>query len=148
MKTLLSTYKFRGDVAIGHIFTESLLKMIGEHYQEFVVTTVPLSPLRMRERGFNQADEFLKRGQIHHCLTRVSADDNKKQSKKTRYERINLFHHNPFSLITEEKSYIKGKKYLILDDIYTTGVTVRMAAKALLESGAESVSSLTVARAI
>ncbi|MFB4210389.1 ComF family protein [Shouchella sp. JSM 1781072] len=148
LKTLLSTYKFRGDVAIGHIFTESLLKIISEHDQQFVVTTVPLSPLRMKERGFNQADELLKRGQIHHCLMRISTDDNRKQSKKTRYERINLYQHNPFSPIPEEKSYIKGKKYLIIDDIYTTGVTVRMAAKALLESGAESVSSLTVARAI
>ncbi|AIC95617.1 MULTISPECIES: ComF family protein [Shouchella] len=148
LKTLLSHYKYRGDVAIGHIFTFSLQAVICDHFNDYVVTTIPLSEKRVEERGFNQADELIKGIGIHQCLTRNIGKDDRKQSKKTRYERISLVKQNPFNLVEEEKSFIKGKKYLIIDDIYTTGVTVRMAAKTLLEAGAERVSSLTVARAI
>ncbi|WDF04452.1 MULTISPECIES: ComF family protein [Shouchella] len=148
LKTLLSHYKYRGDVAIGHIFTFSLQEIICNRFNDYIVTAIPLSEKRMKERGFNQAEELIKRSGIHQCLTRTDRKDGRKQSKKTRYERISLMKENPFNLLEAEKTFIKGKKYLILDDIYTTGVTVRMAAKTLLEAGAERVSSLTVARAI
>jgi competence protein ComFC len=39
-----------------------------------------------------------------------------------------------------------GKDIVIVDDIYTTGATIRHAAKALKKQGAETIFSLTVAR--
>lgn len=74
------------------------------------------------------------------------SNDDKKQSKKTRAERINWFQNNPFYIKKQEIPLIKGKNYLIIDDIYTTGVTVRLAAICLLNAGAQSVTSLTLAR--
>nr|WP_165861000.1 phosphoribosyltransferase [Lactiplantibacillus pentosus] len=41
---------------------------------------------------------------------------------------------------------ITGQSILIVDDIYTTGRTIRHAASLLLENGAKSVTGLTLAR--
>lgn len=41
---------------------------------------------------------------------------------------------------------VKDKDILLVDDIYTTGSTLRHAATMLLEAGAKSVSSLTLIR--
>ena len=43
---------------------------------------------------------------------------------------------------------VTGKEIMLIDDVYTTGTTVRNAARLLYEHGATRVSSLTLARAI
>ncbi len=48
----------------------------------------------------------------------------------------------------ERPEEFKGKRVLLLDDVYTTGATVRECAKVLQKAGAESVYVLTVARAV
>ncbi|WP_308167083.1 phosphoribosyltransferase family protein [Bacillus sp. ISL-40] len=65
-----------------------------------------------------------------------------KQSKKSRSERIHLsqvFQVNP-------NVDLAGKKVILIDDIYTTGSTLRHAAKLLKVAGAASIQSLTLAR--
>lgn len=64
-----------------------------------------------------------------------------KQSKKSRYERIHA--QQVFQVCSEE---VQGKRILLLDDIYTTGSTLRQAAKVLKSAGAIEVKSLTLAR--
>ena len=46
----------------------------------------------------------------------------------------------------KNKKLIKGKRILIIDDVYTTGSTLKECAKVLLKSGAKSVDTLTVAK--
>ena len=65
-----------------------------------------------------------------------------KQSKKSRSERI----HIPQVFQINPQVEIIGKHILLIDDIYTTGSTLRHAAKLLKESGAERIQSLTLAR--
>ena len=45
-------------------------------------------------------------------------------------------------------SKIKGKRILIVDDVYTTGATANECSKVLLRGGAEYVDVLTLARAM
>jgi competence protein ComFC len=45
-----------------------------------------------------------------------------------------------------ESSKIDNRSFLLIDDIYTTGSTLRHAAKLLIQNGAASVSSLTLIR--
>jgi ComF family protein len=46
-----------------------------------------------------------------------------------------------------DKGNVKGKKILLVDDVYTTGSTVNECARTLLRNGAEEVAVLTLARA-
>jgi predicted amidophosphoribosyltransferase len=47
-----------------------------------------------------------------------------------------------------DESKVKGKRVLLVDDVYTTGATVDECAKAILGGGAVSVDVLTLARAV
>ncbi|WP_331435273.1 phosphoribosyltransferase family protein [Bacillus sp. SA1-12] len=65
-----------------------------------------------------------------------------KQSKKSRMERLAA--ENVFSYASSSK--IEDKQILLVDDIYTTGSTLRNAAKLLVDNGAKTVFSLTLIR--
>ena len=65
----------------------------------------------------------------------------KKQSEKTRQERLQL--KQPFKV---KENVGVPKKVLLVDDVYTTGATIHLAAKVLKETGVEEVESLTLFR--
>lgn len=144
MKEILATYKFRGDAALSAVFRQELIEAYNKFFKPLkldIAVPIPLSKERLYERGFNQAKlfaDFLPLPQ-QDILTR---SDDKKQSKKSRHER--LLSENVFSL--RESSKIEKKQILLVDDLYTTGSTLRNAAKILLKNGAEKVYSLTLIR--
>ncbi len=144
MKEVLATYKFRGDAALSAVFRQELIEAYNKFFKPLkldIAVPIPLSKERLYERGFNQAklfSDFLPLPQ-QDILTR---SDDKKQSKKSRHER--LLSENVFSL--RESSKIEKKQILLVDDLYTTGSTLRHAAKILLKNGAEKVYSLTLIR--
>lgn len=144
MKDILSTYKFRGDAALVHVFKEDLQARFKRCFPKNTmdaVVPIPLSPERLYERGFNQAKllaDFLPLP-LFEVLQRTHHE---KQSKKSRQQRVTSS--NVFS--TTDASIIKGKNILLVDDIYTTGSTLRHAAKLLIDNGATSVSSFTLVR--
>lgn len=109
---------------------------------------VPLHPARKRERGYNQSlaicegmhartripiSETLKRIRYSITQTKLSSQD---RSRNVR----SIFEFN-------ELGSIRGKHLMLIDDVMTTGSTLESCAKALLESGARSVSALTIAAA-
>lgn len=141
MKEILSTYKFRGDHQLSLSFKKDLIQTYKQYFStSMMIVPIPLSQERLYERGFNQSlvfAEFL--GHPKEILTRIHLE---KQSKKSREKRIESDH--VFKM--KEEMDLKGSQILLIDDIYTTGSTIRHAAQILLSSGAESVSSLTLVR--
>ena len=129
-----------GDYQLGEVFKPAVMDVLSQRFikKELVVVPVPLSEERLSERGFNQAKvladffPFPTRG----ALKRVHGE---KQAKKTRKERI--FTNNPFILIRPIE-----KPVLLVDDIYTTGTTIRHAAALLKEHGTPEVYSFTLIR--
>lgn len=141
LKDTLATFKYRGDYLIVQAFSDYVkLKLKGVEADCFV--PIPLSEERLFERGFNQAEALIVEVGIHptHLLARIHTE---KQSKKSRSDRIHL--HQVFRMLPGAGD-ISGKRVLLIDDIYTTGSTLRHAAKALKMAGAVSVSSFTLAR--
>lgn len=139
-KVVMSRYKFRGDYILAKIFAESIKEVLQKINPDILVP-IPLSEERLYERGFNQAEALIIESgyQPAKILSRIHSE---KQSKKSRHERI----HIPQVFQVETRESLLGKKVLLIDDIYTTGSTLRHAAKLLKAAGAESVQSLTLAR--
>ena len=54
----------------------------------------------------------------------------------------------PFGCRREAEIEIAGRRVLLIDDVYTTGATVRAATKALKKGGAGAVDVLTFARVL
>jgi competence protein ComFC len=139
-KEVIARFKFRGDYVIAEVFAADFLKAIQEFQYDYIVP-IPLSEERLYERGFNQAEAVIRAAGLvpSRVLTRIHTE---KQSKKSRNERIHL--EQVFNVDTDLD--LRGKTILIVDDIYTTGSTLRHAAKLLKENGAVKVNSLTLAR--
>ncbi|MFC0187348.1 ComF family protein [Fictibacillus aquaticus] len=140
MQEMLSKYKYRGDAELAKVFYNTARKMYKKEFQKHILVPIPLSEERHLERGFNQSLLIAEgMGPVHNVLIRTSHEQ--KQSKKNRAERMNM-ENKPFEAVED----VSGKKVLLIDDVYTTGSTIRQAAKTLRDAGASSVSSLTLAR--
>ncbi|KUP05713.1 hypothetical protein Q73_12905 [Bacillus coahuilensis m2-6] len=139
MKLYIARFKFRGDYRLSEAFHHE----IEQQYRKLtfdIIVPIPLSKNRAEERRFNQVDALFERigYSYQHLLTRTESE---KQSKKSREERMNMVS-NPFTCYEE----IKQQRVLLVDDIYTTGVTVHSASEVLYRHGAKSVAVFTLVR--
>ncbi|TMU84296.1 ComF family protein [Bacillus sp. BHET2] len=139
LKEYLARFKYSGDYVLGKGFSHMIKSYLIKIEYDLIIP-VPLSDERLYERGFNQSSALLEEAEVRpsNILTRTHSE---KQSKKTRKERLRQ---EQVFLLAD--SNLSGKSILLFDDIYTTGTTLRQAAKRLKEAGAEQVSSLTLAR--
>ncbi|PEJ58411.1 hypothetical protein CN692_09060 [Bacillus sp. AFS002410] len=142
IKEWLTYFKFCGDVKLASLFAEDLKEYYENSFGNYKIVPVPLSNERLNERGFNQVEELARYAglSLTKCLKRIHTE---RQSKLNRNERLNR--DQIFSFSGEMK--IDNESVIILDDVYTTGKTVRDAATILLENGAAEVYSLTLIRA-
>lgn len=90
-----------------------------ENIEEVLLT--PISKKRMKERGFNQVEEIIKHLGIEYRNI-LKVEDTIKMSKlKESYEkRLNIL--NSFNV---SNLFLEGRRVLIIDDIITTGSTVK-----------------------
>lgn len=142
IKEWLNYFKFCGDVQLASLFAEHLREYYENSFENYKIVPVPLSDERLKERGFNQVEVLAQHAGLKftNCLKRLHTE---KQSKLNRFERLSR--EQVFSFCGQEK--IDNESIVLLDDIYTTGKTVRDAAAILFQNGAAKVNSLTLIRA-
>ncbi len=115
-----------------------------------LIIPVPLHRKRLRERSFNQslilAREISRRHSIpinFNVLKRkVHTEPQVSLGKADRGPNVR----GAFEVV--EKKAITGEKILLVDDVYTTGSTVKECARVLRTNGAAEVAVLTLARAV
>ena len=97
-------------------------------YEEAIFIPIPLAPSRKRKRGYNQALDLANEiSKLTHipvvdCLVRYK--DTKPQSQCSREERM----HNIKNTMSIKKYMCEEpKSILLIDDIYTTGSTIKEA---------------------
>jgi ComF family protein len=112
------------------------------------VVPMPLSPARLRERGFNQALELARALDPHKLRTDVllRIKEAPAQSALPRKERLTNVR-GAYALAPEYASTIKGKNIVLLDDVMTTGASLHAAAQALRHGGAARSTAVVLARA-
>jgi competence protein ComFC len=142
LKEMIARFKYRGDYLLAAAFKNKMRKMLRDHSFDMLVP-IPLSSERLYERGFNQAEALIVKAG-YEPTTLLSRVHTEKQSKKSRADRIHL--PQVFRMNSEEVPRIQGRQILLVDDIYTTGSTLRHAAKVLHDNGVGQVCSLTIAR--
>ena len=112
-----------------------------------VAVPVPLYAKKERQRGFNQTellfrDELAAHGiPMERLLVRTRAT--KPQYGLSKDERkVNM--RGAFAVLEEKKGAVRGRDILLLDDIYTTGVTCAECARALKRAGAARIVALAL----
>jgi ComF family protein len=147
---MIQDFKFHGEPGMARSF--ALLLRAAPWVEPLIdqadlLLPLPLSPQRLQERGYNQAQLL-----SHHL-----------QADKTRADLLLRIKHTPAQhtlkralrlsvlqdafalepLLTHE---IRGRRLVLIDDVMTTGASLHAAARALHAGGAASVSAVVFAR--
>lgn len=114
---------------------------------EELIVPVPTTRRRLRERGYNQAallaQEIAQRRGLP-CAQALTRED----SRAAQMTLPASGREKNVKGCMRAGECVRGKRILLVDDVYTTGSTAREAARALREAGAESVGALVAARTL
>jgi len=116
-----------------------------------LIVPVPLHPLRLLHRRYNQAAELAR--PLARRLGRVFAPDvlrrtrRATQAGKSRDARWQAVR-DAFAVPERARMHIAGRRIVLIDDVFTTGATLKACAHTLLQAGAARVDVCVLARAI
>lgn len=138
VQQLLHNLKYRGHQNISGFLGRWLvaeLKTLKEYNQIDVVIPVPLYKTKLRQRGYNQVEQFGKA-----IAEAINADYNDTVLIKTKPTKTKVFEgrlsrwndDGAVFAISEDLS-LRGKHILLVDDIITTGATAEACATELLK---------------
>ena len=113
-----------------------------------LIIPVPLHGKRRRERGYNQS-EFLaaEMARMIKMPMNPSALLRTRNTEQQAHLGAEARQHNVADAFAAVEGIVQGKSILLLDDVFTTGATLRACALSLLQSKATNVYAMTLARA-
>lgn len=149
-KNMILGFKFLDKTENAKIFAKWLHFAAKDIYEEGIdiIIPVPLHFKRLIKRKYNQSALLAKElSKISNIKVEYSAlkraKNNRPQvefSGRARKQNVK----NVFTISNSNK--IEGKRILLVDDVYTTGSTMKECAKSLKKVGAKSVDFITIAR--
>jgi ComF family protein len=150
---LVGDFKFQADVALATLLARQLAAALRQRPQALevdLVLPVPLSAARLKERGFNQSWELARRLGRSFGLTCDAGllqrpVDTAHQVDLSMEERDRNLR-GAFMVTPGQRARVAGRRVAVVDDVMTTGATLREATRTLLRAGASSVDVWTVAR--
>jgi competence protein ComFC len=132
-----------------HLEKTGLIKQL---FPDSLIMPVPLHKKKLRERGFNQSEElgkelsqFLNLPMETKILIRVRYTEPQinLKSKSDREKNVaGAFNVNP-----KEAVKIKNRLIILIDDVYTSGATIKESARTLRKYGVKKIIALVVAKA-
>ena len=147
--------KYRGAEGIAERFGFYISKKIVNDAKLSLCNTiipVPLHPARRRERGYNQSEliagsvgRFLQVRHVPGLLVRLR-QTRTQTSFDAEGRRKNV--EGAFGLGKVDRREVEGKRILLIDDVITTGATIKECARALKFNGASEVYAASAAIAI
>ena len=138
---IIHALKYRKFRSIGICLGQLIgTKLLDQHTEFDIIVPVPLHRVKLRERGYNQSDliaqgisSILHKPVVPGCLRRtkntasqttLSIEDRQQNMK------------NAFIILPKQEHYVKAKSCLLVDDIITTGATVKACIAVLRRAGA------------
>ncbi len=130
-------------------FVTPLARLLAPHVPQgsgYLLVPVPSHASRLRKRRYNHAALLVQKlteltGTPNNVTTLRRTVASSPQAQKTRAARLRL----PATHFAVAPKHVAGKDIILVDDIYTTGATVRACALCLRKAGATSVHVLTLA---
>lgn len=148
-RNLLHAIKYRGKaelgVLLGRKFGEKL-EGVFEITDKSLLVPVPLHPMKLQMRGYNQSEKIadgiaeslrlpVMQDGLGRSEFRVSQT---KKGKEARWEEIRHDFH-------VQNKQVEGKDIILVDDVCTSGATIEACANALNKMQVKSISLLTLA---
>ncbi len=147
VKKIIHAIKFfhRKDL-IQPLASEMTLPLNEKDTSHYIVVPIPMPYTRKLFRGYNQS-ELLARALAQH--SGLELDSSALVRKRSPSRQVTTLSRK--ERLTNQKNSFRatvhgeGKHYLLVDDVTTTGATLREARQALVDAGAASVHAVTIA---
>lgn len=149
---LIAGFKFRQQVELASALAAGLANAVSRNQapRPDLLVPVPLSSVRLRERGFNQAWEIARR--LGHRLGVTTSSDRLQRVRDTAHQigkprderERNL--RDAFWVDSRRRASVVGQRLALIDDVLTTGATAQAAALSLRRAGAATVDLWVLAR--
>lgn len=150
MQALIHELKYKGFRSPGEFLAEGMQAYAkgNKEYRDYdLVMAVPLHRVRKRERGYNQSEllarKLAKSLEIPYsepvrrrCYTQSQTLLSAEQRKDNLRDAFRV------------RKSIRGKKIILVDDVFTTGSTVNEISKTLRAAGVAKIAVLTASRAV
>jgi competence protein ComFC len=159
--------KYRGKKAVAHDLAaslyEKLLEVVSEDLaycdplgeqnsddRKYFLVPVPMHKKRLHSRGYNHAELLAKEiflldmetfGFVPNILIKTRETPSQVSVKSREARLCNI----RGSFAVPDPSLVLGQKFIVIDDVTTTGATLAEAQTALLKSGAKQVLTATIA---
>ncbi|MGL5378639.1 ComF family protein [Clostridium sp.] len=148
IRSLILSFKYEKNFLAGRILGEYLCELINENnIKADLVMYVPLSKKSFKKRGFNQCEfmgKIIAERYNMKCYNGIiKIKDTKEQktlSKEERSENVK----GVFSV--KDEKYLIGKSIILIDDVVTTGYTVKECKSMLEKIEGCTINVLTVAK--
>jgi ComF family protein len=143
---LIHSLKYRGNLAMASVLAQLFNTLAGATPLPDFIVPMPLHPIRLRERGFNQAMEIGQSVSRHFGAALLPTackriKDTPSQAGLPWKEREKNIR-NAFVC----EANLTGRRIAILDDVLTTGATLNELAKVIRRCGASEVTGWIIAR--
>lgn len=149
LKNLILKFKYKSNFTAGDILAEILEEYITKNinYKEYIITYIPLSKKSKKLRGFNQCEYIAKkisRDLSIDILEILVKDRETKEQKKLRKDERAENVKNAFKI--KEGITLKNYKIILIDDVTTTGATLKEGHNLLKKNGVKEIKLLTLAK--
>ncbi|MEA3489787.1 MAG: ComF family protein [Candidatus Omnitrophota bacterium] len=145
-------FKYRGNLRLISVFEEIILNFLNENdirtCSADLIVPVPLHPVRLYRRGYNQSElisnilsKHLSIPVSRHAL--VKTKNTVPQMGLPRKRRVKNLK-NSFAVV--DRLNLLGRSVMLVDDIMTTGATLDTCAQELTRSGVTALYGFTLAR--
>lgn len=159
LKAAIHALKYKNKVhlarSLGQLLFSSFMQYYDSRTIDYIIP-VPLHASRLKQRGFNQAHMLVDQwpaisAKISRdaavCIDYKNLIRKRKTLSQTGLGRKKRKQNVKGAFAVTDKTKIRKKQVLLIDDVYTTGSTAEECARTLMASGAAGVSVLTLARA-
>lgn len=140
---VVEDYKYKSIRRTARVLAEMMDEALPEIEEEVVIVPLPTIRKHIRERGFDHTLLLAKKlAKIRKCdynslLVRANKTVQVGSDSKTRLEQAK-------SAYQAVSGIDKSKTYILLDDVWTTGASMRAAKKVLEEAGAKKIYGVVI----
>jgi len=150
LREAIHQLKYQRDIGLGEALAVHLIELLTSlPWHIDLITPVPLSPKRLKERGYNQAGLLAYPVALS---SRIPYSARAIRRIRETHSQVGLSaaerSQNLLGAFQAKPEIVMGKSVLVIDDVTTTGSTLMGCTQALLNSGAVAVYGITLAKAM
>ena len=145
LQRLIGLYKFERAKSAYRELGDLLINILPDLPAGTIVVPIPTTPARIRERGYDHMlliAKYVARSKGLECRQLIKRQTDSKQRQMNARQR----QAQAKAAFCVEASINPETTYLIIDDVITTGATIKYAARSLKKAGAKNIWVAVIAR--